>query len=126
MIDLIYFDYATKEWRRTTDTQTIKLNECLQELSLYKGESWFYGSNGVDYRGLFNGEVDISAQVLTIIDKYTKYFYSIDVQASKEREAIIYSVIFYFNDGTAQEYDVGYTKSKMSSGKYNLKISKRS
>lgn len=126
MIDLIYFDYADKEWKRTTDTQTIKLNECLQELSLYKGESWFYGNYGVDYRGLFNGEVDISAQVLSVIERYRQYFYAIDVESSRDKEAIIYSVIFYFEDGSATGFNVGYTKSKMSSSRYDIKISKRS
>lgn len=125
MIDLIYFDYADKTWKRSTDTQTIKLNECLQELALYKGESWFYGDYGVDYNGLFNGEVDISAQVLSVVERYKQYFYAIDVQSSRVKEAIIYSIIFYFEDGSAKGFNVGYTKSKMSSSKYDIKISKK-
>lgn len=126
MNSLIYYDYADKQWKRAYDTPTIKLNECIQELGLYRGESWFYGNFGVDYRGLFDGEIDISAQVLAIVEKYRLFFYAIDLQSSSEKERLIYSIIFYFEDGTAQGYDVGYSTSPRGAKNYDVKIKKRS
>lgn len=126
MIDLIFYNYETQQWERTTDTQMIKLNECLQELSLYRGESWFYGNYGADYEGLFRGEVDITAQILTIIDKYQQYFLSIDTISSRTSEALLFSIIFYFDNGESAQYNVGYTHSKQRTSRFDVKITKRS
>lgn len=125
MKDLIFYNYETKQWERTTDTQTMKLNECLQELALYRGESWFFANYGADYEGLFNGEVDITAQVLSIVDKYQKFFRGIDVISSRASESILYSVIFYFNSGESSAYNVSYATSLTKTSKLDVKISKK-
>lgn len=124
MRELIFYNYETQTWEKSTDTQTIKMHECLQELALYRGESWFWSNYGADYEGLFRGEVDITAQVLNIIDKYTTYFKSIETQSSRLEEDLLFSVNFIFESGEAKLYNVTYSTQDSAMSRFSLKINK--
>lgn len=114
MRELIFFNYETQTWEKSSDTQTIKMNECLQELALYRGESWFFANYGCDYEGLFRGEVDITAQVLSIIDKYSPFFKEIQAEGARIEEDLLFSINFIFENGGASLYNVAYAKSDVN------------
>lgn len=92
---LWYIDFANNnQWVLATDLTTIKINECLQELQLWMGESQYYADSGVDYTSLFNGSGDITAQVLDIIERYKEFFLDITVTATQSDDNILFEIGF--------------------------------
>lgn len=127
MRSLWYIDYAESDpqndvfvWKQTEDTTTIKLNECLQELLLWRGESQFFADNGVDYDGMFRGSADISAQVISICDSYKDYFADIVVEATEEDDNMLFKIQFvpeYLSSNTQNlTYNFSYSRYENTEG----------
>ena len=92
---LWYIDFSNNnEWVLATDLTTVKINECLQELQLWMGESQYYADSGVDYTSLFNGSGDITTQVLNIIESYKEYFLDITVSTTQSDDDILFEIGF--------------------------------
>lgn len=115
----MYFDYKTKQWTSSENINDIKMNECIQELLLWKGEAPFWADNGLDYEGLFNGNTDITAGVLGIIEKYKKWFADILVDSVEEDEELLFNIGFVTNTLTddspisnENSYNITYQRTK--------------
>lgn len=115
----MYFDYKTKEWTSSENINDIKMNECIQELLLWKGEAPFWADSGLDYEGLFNGSTDITSGVLGIIESYKKWFADIIVESKEEDEELLFSIGFVTNTLTEDSpisndssYNITYKRTK--------------
>lgn len=113
---LWYIDFSDgNQWKLATDLTTIKMNECLQELQLWMGESQYYADNGVDYTSLFSGSGDITSQVLGIIEAYKEFFMDITISTTESDDYVLFEIGFIpetlGKNLTITTYNFNYTKN---------------
>lgn len=115
-----YRDYTKAgrgEWVFTTNSNEIKINECLQELLLWKGENDFFSDVGVAYLDVFSGNISALAQIEVIVDGYKPFFKDISVQRIYEKDMVSFNIIFTKNDNQSESYVLSGKSGRLESVK---------
>lgn len=71
---MVVYDSQNDTLKETQNDKEVYLNALIQELKLFKGENPLDVDKGIDYLGIFRGEVFMQIEVEEVLDRHRKNF----------------------------------------------------
>lgn len=96
----------TNEFEKVTEWTDIQFYKCLQELALWQGENPLNINDGVNYKGIREGQVFFKQSISNITENYLNYFDEINIGDAYIQGETINIDISFIKENTIYEYTI--------------------
>lgn len=94
----IFYLNNANEWETSDNSTIMKLQEMLQRLQTFQGEKPFFTNDGIDYLGVFNGQVILELAIDEIVSEYLQFFENINYEIVEDKGTVSIKMMITFKE----------------------------